>query len=763
MYGLAALQPAVLLLKLSTCCSTVLVLCVRSVPSILLLYGWSVLLRLSASVPLVHSITASFYFGEQVAAHRSSTRANHSVSASLRFSVNLCGKDRPFNCQSLNDSYDNLQLATQSASTTAQHESTNPPCSRLAISQQLSPSTVVPDSQHIEITHCQPAARQRTLLAPATAQPSRQLSTAAMLVKSDTADEQVDRVTPTADQSEPQSSPILPSSMQQRLAAWDDEDRDKAHDHQQQQQQQQYGVWLAVEEREALEVEWRRQVEEVKEAWRLQAECKERERERQHQHEREAWQAIECSRRERETAEELIHAQRRQQLEEEDRLLQRAIDERKQQLQQVEQQIEQQRARHAQVSGAGKEGNDQSEQRVEKEADQEEKKSSVQQQSTAATDEMEAEVTEMQERLAALREEEEETRRRMREERRQLNRDNMALLIAIERNRQRLQQYEQSDDQPTTHVNSPAVQPAASLTVPLSPPSPPSNTSAVDASATTKSSHSDDLRTLRQQLTDERRRVEALQQRREAAEAESRTLQARLRQLKDDDKQRRATLAHREQRWRTQLSELQQHNQQLARTVQSLHERVEEVDEEVTVMKAEREAIRRMDRYRLLESGGGGRVGGRGKENGGRMGKVVERRMADDTDDGLDGLVDGLKGLRQAQAALHSRLNAHYAPPSKESVMPVIPMTASPPAHPLLVPVKTAGKLNQSSPAQPARRFIVPLSPALSTVSSIADSADMSCCHPNHSSPTHYHNQEAVRHTSIRAHLQSLSAARCMR
>ena len=102
-----------------------------------------------------------------------------------------------------------------------------------------------------------------------------------MVVKPD-ASFSADKVTPRDTPHDEQSSSILDLSMQQRLAAWDDEQGEETD------KGQPLGVWLTVDEREALEAEWQRQVEEVKEAWRVQAECKEREREGQHQQKREA-------------------------------------------------------------------------------------------------------------------------------------------------------------------------------------------------------------------------------------------------------------------------------------------------------------------------------------------------------------------------------------------------------------------------------------------------------------------------------------------
>ena len=578
-----------------------------------------------------------------------------------------------------------------------------------------------------------------------------------MALRSDADDTEADSATPNDEQRhEPRSSPILPMSMQQRLAAWDDEDRHKDEQEQQHTQQGLDGVWLSVDEREAMEVEWLRQVEEVKEAWRAQAEHKERERERQHRREKETWQAIEDSRHEREKAEELIHAQRRQRLDEEDQSLQRAIDERTQQLHQLDQQIQQRR--HADSSATEHRMRPQ-QNSTEQEAD-EKADSEQQQQPQLAADEMRAALEAMGRRMDALREEEGDTRRRMREERRQLNRDNMALLLAIERNRQRLQQEEPSDNQQVLHAQDETAQAEQHAAVPSTPLS--------HTSASTSPHRCEETRALRQQLADERRRVEALQQRRGAAEQHNRTLQARHQQLKDDTKQHdsrlRAKLSHERKQWQSQLSEAQQHSTRLQRTVQSLQQRVEELDDELAAVHAQRHALKRMDSHRLATSGESG-SSGKGKENCVAVRKAPERSTFDE-DDGLDGLVDGLQGLRQTQAALHSRLRQQHvvsASPSGKPDTTLPPMSARLPVFPLPAPVSQADKSPLSPATRSGRQLVVPLSPALSTVSSIADEADMSCCHPKRPSLGHSPKQQTKPYVSIRTSQLSLSAARCMR
>ena len=446
-----------------------------------------------------------------------------------------------------------------------------------------------------------------------------------------------------------------------------------------------------------------------------------------------------------------MHAQRMQKWEEEESGLQLAIEEKREQLQQIDRRI----AQHDHSSSTGK---DSAAQRatggeVERVSQRVDAAAEQQPQPHTTEDETKPAVVEVQERLQQLRAEEEEVRRRMREERRQLNRDNMALLLAIDRNRQRLQQQaEQSDDhkQPTRHIATfPTTRPAAAAS--------PSSASAVAAQSppAASSSHDDEMRTLRQQLIDERRRVEALQMRRQQAEQDSRALHARLDRLKHDVKRHyqaayKARLTQQQQRWQVQLDESKQHSARLERTVQSLQQRVEELNEEVAAVKAQSTTVRQLDRHRLRLSGGGGRSAESGKEN---EAPVIRKRVvAVEEDDGLEGIVDGLKGLSEAQAALHSQLQPMPAKPTLPPPTLLSPAIQPQPALPI-----TTGKQLEPVRNRAARRLVVPLSPTLSTVSSIADEAEMSCCE------SHTDLRHGAHHSVAQSSRRRSSAARCMR
>lgn len=530
---------------------------------------------------------------------------------------------------------------------------------------------------------------------------------------------------------EPASLPLLPPSMQQRVAAWDDEDRHKR------QQPDRCGVWLTVDEREALELEWQRQVDEVKEALREQAECRERERERQHQQEKEAWQTIESSRREREEAEAIMHRQRRQQLEEEDRLLQRAIEEKRQRLQQLEQQLDQ----HDNASRTGSEAEEKYEEveSVQQPLHRQVSTSPQQQQpdrggernlgqAETSVGEVRSEVEELVERLAALREEEKEVRQRMQQERRQLNRDNMSLLLAIRHNRQQLQQTETPR---SPLANSPAATSSTRTDQSLSPAAACQTTTPQPPASPL---HDSELRALRQQLTDERRRVEALQHSKHSLQQDNHALHTRLRRLKDDIRQQatdhRVALTRAQQHHDAQLTELQQRNAQLAHALQRAQEQKEEVEEELSALQAERTALPRIEQHRRQLAG---------KEQTERLGKenvrvmrnaVVEKRVESDEEDGLEGLVLGLKGLQQTQATLHLHLKR---PPRSSS--PARPTTSAR-SHALRSSQPVVSKSPRVSPVHQIRRLVVPPSPTLSTVSSIEGDADMSCCHADQPSPS---------------------------